>query len=70
MGLCVKQFRYYGEGHEKNYPSTLNQTVLSNNILPGPSNKIKIYTTPGIKFQINDNKSMIIGATGIYELDL
>ena len=70
----VKQFRYYSDGSNKNYPNKLTK----NNLLYGdfiseftPIKQLGIQAMPGTKFYINESDYPIeIGNTGIYELEL
>ena len=73
------QFRYYGQGDSRNYP-TIGSTelsyynkLISGNIFEnyGVISKIGIQCRPGIHFYLNgSNYPIEIGETGIYELDL
>ena len=70
----VRQFRYYGAKDENNYPKDLNYGQLkSGNIFKdcGVISQIGIQGKPGTKFYLNGSfNSIIIGETGIFELDL
>ena len=76
MAKQVKQFRFYNTKNtaNKNYPAnlTLNQLVTGGAF----SNykrivQLGIQSLPGTKFFLNSaNNPVIIGNTGIYELDL
>ena len=77
MAKQVKQFRFYSEESEylnKNYPSNINH----NNLVTGnvfvdymPITQLGIQSLPGTKFYLNNSSSpIIIGQTGIYELNL
>ena len=76
MAKQVMQFRYYGEGHEKNYPSTISKNSLKSGTIFSdkdcfPIIQLGIQSLPGLHFYLNNaNTSIIIGSTGIYELDL
>ena len=68
----IKQLRYYADGHPKNSGYTLgaqycNETSFS---YFAPIEQLGIQTLPGVKFYLNQSLDPIIGATGIYELDL
>lgn len=71
----IKQFRFYGTGNTNNNPS-IGATFFTN---PGvgltdymPIVHLGIQTLPGTKIYLNQNidAPIIIGSTGIYELDL
>lgn len=74
MAKKVKQFRYYSNGSDNNYPLGLtNRQLISgsafNNYMPIV--QLGIQTMPGTKLYLNgSNNPIIIGSTGIYELDL
>lgn len=74
MANKVVQYRYYGEGNENNYPKDASATSFVNGsaFLHMPILQLGIQTLPGVKIHINSQTStpVIIGATGIYELDL
>lgn len=79
MAKQVKQFRYYGEGSEdqiKNYPLGINAANLSSGSIFQdvlPIIQLGIQSLPGTKFYLNGSsiqKPIIIGHTGIYELNL
>jgi hypothetical protein len=74
MANKVIQYRYYGEGNTNNYPKDVSYTefvngqVFSNTL---PILQLGIQTLPGTKFYLNGSLDpIIIGSTGIYELDL
>lgn len=78
MKKLLKQFRYYGEArNDLNYPPTITKTNLytggifftSNDLLSIQA--LGIQAVPGTKFYLNNSvESIIVGSTGIYELDL
>lgn len=77
MAKQVKQFRYYSEdaiGVTSNYPSNINKYGLvsgSNFATYMPISKLGIQSVPGTKFYLNNSTNpIIIGNTGIFELDL
>ena len=81
MAKQVKQFRYYSDGHPKNWPKKVlkndpeisYQTLKSGRIFTDcmPAYQVGIQAIPGTKFYINNaNTPIIIGYTGIYELSL
>lgn len=74
MAKVVRQFRYYTESNNDNQPSgcTLSQytsgTVFNDCF---PILQLGIQTLPGTKFYLNNaERPIIVGATGIYELDI
>lgn len=77
MAKQVKQFRYYSEdvnNINSNYPSNINKkTLVSGETFAKymPVSKLGIQSVPGTKFYLNNSSSpIIIGHTGIFELDL
>lgn len=77
MAKQVMQFRYYGTDNDKaskNYPSSVTLDGLKNGTtFEGyfPIIQLGIQSLPGTHFYLNNsNTSVIIGSTGIYELDL
>lgn len=76
MAKRIMQFRYYNENNEKNYPSNISKSNLVNGSAFNGYNSITqlgIQCLPGTKFYLNDSDAstpIIIGSTGIYELDL
>ena len=74
MAKKIMQFRYYGEKNIKNQPSKIDKINLrSGNIFSGyfPITQLGIQSQPGTKFYLNNSTSpIIIGSTGIYELNL
>lgn len=74
MAKTIKQFRYYGDGEVNNQPKDLTSSELSlgsafNNITA--ITQLGIQTLPGIRFRLNNETDpIIIGSTGIYELDV
>lgn len=76
MARTIKQFRYYGENNSKNQPSAANPggyisgKVFKENGLISIV-QLGIQALPGTQFYINNAiEPIIIGSTGIYELDL
>lgn len=74
MARLVKQFRYYGEDSNLNYPSDVTYSALATgNIFkntPGIT-QLGIQADPDLKFYVNNGTDPIyVGATGIYEIDL
>ena len=76
MAKHVKQFRYYGETDKntKNYPKKLSvRQLVSGSAFSDfmPIIQLGIQGLPGTKFFLNNaNNPVIIGNTGIYELEL
>lgn len=74
MAKQIYQVRYYGENNSKNQPQSISGnklksgSVFSNYL---PMTQLGIQTMPGVKFYVNNSPSpVIVGATGIYELDV
>lgn len=74
MARLVKQFRYYGDGSLKNYPDEANYaTLAAGNIFNDykPVVQMGIQANPGVRFYVNNSITpVMIGNTGIYEIDL
>jgi hypothetical protein len=80
MSKQIKQFRFYGIGHIDNYPNKLDEIIGFNSLFSGelftkymPITQIGIQSLPGTKFYLNDisrENPIIIGYTGLYELNL
>lgn len=74
MAKYVQQFRYYDEGNIKNSPGSSYRRVFVNGSVFSkymPVIQLGIQALPGTKFYLNhSNKPIIIGYTGIYELNL
>ena len=76
MAKTIMQFRYYNEiDKTKNYPKNLAKSQLTQgNIFKDylPFTYMKIYAPTGTKFFLNGNNNspILIGTSGIYELDL
>lgn len=74
MSKQIMQIRYYGEKSKNNYPSDVGFSKLTagsafHNLYP--ITQLGIQTLPGTKFYLNNGQTpIIIGSTGIYELDL
>lgn len=70
----IKQFRYYGDGDSRNYPSNMTTSNLThNNIFAGYGaiSQMGIQARPGTIMYLNNSIYPItIGETGIYEIDL
>lgn len=74
MARQVKQFRYYGNGHPKNYPSSISyRNLMTGSIFDPYKNIVQlgIQSLPGTQFYLNSaSNPVIIGFTGIYELSV
>lgn len=74
MAKQIKQFRYYKQSNPKNYPSNISIANLASGSIFSPYMpviQLGIQSLPGTKFYLNNsNDPIIIGNTGIYELDL
>ena len=74
MAKQIKQFRYYKQNNLKNYPTNISiDNLASGSIFSKymPVIQLGIQSLPGTKFYLNNsNDPIIIGNTGIYELDL
>ena len=74
MANHIKQFRFYKEGDERNYPDKLIMTPM--NLQTGkvfadymPISQLSIQALPGTKFYLNNSyEPIVIGYTGIYEI--
>ena len=77
MARIIKQFRYYNDNSNLNYPFAVNaQRVTINDYITGnifnyPIYELGIQALPGTKFYLNggSGEPVMIGITGIYELD-
>lgn len=78
MAKVVKQYRYYNAEDSKNQPQSeiSLQTLETGSVFFSESGlaaitQLGIQTLPGTKFYLNNaKKPIIVGATGIYELEL
>lgn len=81
MARKVMQFRYYNDGSSENYPNrtsgiagAITKAKLSSGSIFSqylPITQLGVQSLPGVKFYLNNaDNPIIIGATGIYELDL
>ena len=73
MAKKVKQIRYYAENNGNNYGGPTLRNLISGSVFSKymPILQLGIQTMPGTKFYLNgSNKPIIVGNTGIYELDL
>lgn len=74
MAKQIMQFRYYSEANSQNQPKDINKaklvkgSVFANYL---PITQLGIQALPGTKFYLNNSITpILIGSTGIYELDL
>ena len=77
MARNIKQYRYYKESDpDKNQPASLVKAALiDGSVFENPSCfpivQLGIQALPGTKFYLNNSiEPIVIGYTGIYELDL
>lgn len=76
MAKVVKQYRYYGDTfRDKNQPENLTLKELSSGSIFFTNDlksiiQLGIQSLPGTKFRLNNGEEIIIGSTGIYELEL
>ena len=73
MAKKVKQIRYYNDNHGQNYGGPNYRNLISGSVFSNymPILQLGIQTIPGTKFYLNgSNNPIIIGNTGIYELNL
>lgn len=74
MANKVKQFRYYNEGNENNSPVNGTMTdFITGDVFNAvtPILQLGVQTIPGAKVVFNEATDyVIIGSTGIFELDL
>ena len=66
----IRQFRYYGDGDARNYPVTLNKNdLVYNNIFAGYGSITQGRPNTTV-FLNGQDFPIVIGETGIYEIDL
>ena len=78
MARKVQQFRYYGDGDNKNWPNSPTEFITGAKLRSGsifanylPIKQLGIQTMPGVKFYLNNSSDpIIVGSTGIYELNV
>ena len=77
MARAIKQYRFYSENDANhNQPFNISiENLVNGNIFDSPSCypilQLGIQTLPGTKFYLNNSTTpILIGSTGIYELDL
>lgn len=71
---CIKQFRYYGDNNSNNYPSNMTTSnLIRSNIFSGYGSitQMGVQARPGTTMYLNNSiYPIVIGETGIYEIDL
>jgi hypothetical protein len=73
MAKKIMQFRYYRDGHKDNYPADLTAATLNSGAAfanCGTIIQLGIQSLPGLRFQLNNSNAIMIGSTGIYELNV
>lgn len=77
MAKVIKQYRYYTDNNTTNNQPTnvTSQSYVSGKVFENdncfPILQLGIQTLPGTKFYLNNaERPIIVGATGIYELDI
>lgn len=77
MAKTIRQYRYFGENDSRNYPANITKgaitlgNIFRNGSELGSITQLGIQTLPGVKFFLNGSLDpIIVGSTGIYELDL
>ena len=73
MANKIIQYRYYSDENPNNYPvNSVYKDYVQGVIFAQtmPILQLGIQTIPGAKFRLNTGDPIIIGSTGIYELDL
>lgn len=77
MAKQIRQFRYYEAGNSNNQPSDITKETLVSGTFIGKDissiTQLGIQTLPGTRFYLNNatnDSPIIIGSTGIYELDI
>lgn len=70
----IKQFRYYSDKSNTNYPSKLALSALTSGSIFNnyyPITYLRITGPEGVKFQVNGGTGYVqLGSSGFYELDL
>lgn len=72
MAKQFKQYRYYGDVSNMNYPADLKKIHLTTgSVFEAQISDLKIQSYPGTKFYLNDSDDWImIGSSGEYHLEL
>lgn len=73
MAKAIKQFRFYSNGNSNNQPSNATAaSFVSGDVFDCfPALQLGIQALPGTEFFLNNAiDPIIIGSTGIYELDI
>ena len=69
----ITQMRFYNDDNERNTPFKYHLSFCDNTSFSkyAPIKQFSIQTLPGTRFYLNQSlKPIIVGASGIYELDL
>lgn len=69
----IKQYRYYGDNNNNNYPGDLTaKKLLGGTLFDGISvYQLGIQGRPNTMFYLNESSfPIVLGETGIYEIDL
>ena len=72
MAKVIKQYRFYACEDERNQPAAKDwDAYVNGSVFAYPILQLGIQALPGTKFYLNTSPDpVIIGSTGIYELDL
>lgn len=74
MALKFKQYRFFGEGSNKNADVSYSNNTLTFTNWPTSIKRMGIQTMPGVEFNINGSgnsePNIIVGPSGIYEVDV
>ena len=72
MGKMIKQFRFYGNNNNDNYPGEVDINSLKTGFVfqnYTPIISLGVQGMPGTKFYVNGSKfPVILGYSGIYEI--
>lgn len=74
MALKFKQYRFFGDGNNKNADVSYSNNTLTFTNWPTSIKRLGIQTMPGVEFNINGSgnsePNIIVGPSGIYEIDV
>lgn len=72
MAKRIKQYRYYANDSESNFPAGLNlEALATGSAFEGHIIDLKIQSYPGTKFYLNDSTDWVmVGGSGEYHLGL
>lgn len=75
MAKQIKQIRWFGDEDNRNYPSTINASLLQDSEYFqqfSPILQLSIHTLPGVKvyFNAQTDNPIYVGHSGVYQLDL